>query len=183
MQFKKGDRVEWDWQDNQTHYGTIQRKAGDMYKVVEDGHPEELWTIHNARLRSTNRPLPKDTIKTPADIYEVRMFKNVGTGTDGFIYTGKIFKDGKHVLDIVDDGGGGPMLFHRVKKGDTTSLEEFFKAIGEWWTALGGTTTSEPEALWVDWQVNEKPYGITGETYVRRFEEHMASLMTRKNTK
>ena len=85
MQFKKGDRVEWDWQDNQTHYGTIQRKAGDMYKVVEDGHPEELWTIHNARLRSTNRPLPQDTIKTPADIYEVRMFKNVGTGTAKYL--------------------------------------------------------------------------------------------------
>lgn len=179
MMFKKGDRVKWEW-EGQIHYGTVLRKTRDQAKVVEDGCVDEQWHLNMSRIQHSDRPLPTDTIKTSMDAYSIRTFHKVGVGSDGFMYTGKIFKDNKHVLDIVDDGGGGPLLFHRVKKDDDKSLDEFFAAIKEWWHAMGGDVeTSEPEGLWVDWQVNERQYGVTGKDYVTRHLQRMEELMAR----
>lgn len=180
MTFKKGDRVEWNFKSDETHYGTVIGKVKDGFKVIEDGHPDEVWSLLEFRLRPTEHPIPKDSIKTRMDAYEVRKFKKVGTGMDGYIYTGKIFKDGRPILDIVDDGSGGPMLFHRIRRDDDNSLSEFMSALHEWWENLGGKPTSEPENLWIDWQVNERMYGVTGEMYVRKFEEHMAKLLKKE---
>jgi hypothetical protein len=163
---KKGDRVEWRDKKGALCFGTVKsvNKVAQRLTVVHDGG--EYRTVAGAHVFNlTQKEAPKDE-PSLMDAYEVRKFKEFKHGHgDSRTFFCEVWKDGRPVLTVENDGWGGSNLVNVHRKCDDKGAREAFLAAARDWVKkagkVAGPDASEAEDLWVEWYQFERPYAVT----------------------
>ena len=177
---KKGDRVEW-MDKGKMAFGVV-RKGGKNIHVFKDGG-ELSVSGHSSLFTPSNEPLPNAGEANPMSAYTVKGFKEIRGHGDSRTFFAKIYKDGKAILSVENDGWGGNNLYHNLKKGEhhfkSKEMDEFLAATKEWAKAATGIEHgeySETEDLWLEWEVFERPYGQTAASSLEWLKEMLPAM-------
>jgi len=163
---KKGDRVEWRDKKGALCFGTVKsvNKVSQRVTVIHDGG--EYRTVAGAHVFNlTQKEAPKDE-PSLMDAYEVRKFKEFKHGHgDSRTFFCEVWKDGKPVLTVENDGWGGSNLVNVHRKcDDKNAVDEFHAAARDWVkkaVKVAGPNTHGADESWVEWYQFDRPYAVT----------------------
>lgn len=168
MRLTKGDRVTW-IRGGQRKFGVVQQGGTKKASVIEDGG-ELLIKGPITAFEKTDHPLPNAGEVNPMEEYSIKAYKEIQGHGDSRTFEAKIYKNGKAVLHVSNNGWGGPNNYHPV--GKSAELKEFYKKAKEWaFKATGRPDLGEPEDMWVEWEFHWRPYGESAQHYLRDFAE------------
>jgi len=172
---KKGDRVTFiDPQTKAPEYGVVIKGGSKNIRVIKDGGKIELSGNIRAFAR-TNKPLPKDKPNS-MDKWSVSGYKSFEEMSDETTCFHAVIRlNGVAVLTAENRGEGGCNFYH----GKREYQEQFVKDAKEWVKKFGYPDMIEPEDTWIEWYVNYRPYGVTGEQHIKEYKKEMDELCSR----
>lgn len=182
--WKKGDRVMFKSGDSGTIHGTVEKGGSARIHVVEDGG-EYAWTVHARALKVSDKELPKDDFESPMKDYEVKGYRVSKIATyDGYPWEAKIYKNGKHVIDVNDPATGGPVNFWPKSSQKSDVVKEAQDKAKQWFMLCGCPEEGLPPCdgllgMWVTWYAEHRPRGVTGKQYYKREWEDFAEQIVR----
>ena len=159
---KKGDRVEF-MLKNKKAYGVVEKGGAKNLTVILDGAEEKI-TGHVSFFTLSDHPIPKDE-PNMMDKYSIKGFKNGGINTDGHMFSCTILEDGVPIAYVSQGGEGGPNNYTPKKPFTWDEIKTFMAEAKAWCELFGYKDPIEPEDSWVDWWLNDRPYGKLGEKY------------------
>jgi len=157
---KKGERVEFMQVTKETAYGVVQKGGAKNITVILDGAEKQI-TGHVSFFKLSDHPIPKDK-PNMMDKYSIKGFKNGGLNTDGYMFSCTLLKEGIPIAHISQGGRGGPNNYSPMKHDD---IKTFMAEAKAWCELFGYKDPIEPEDSWVDWWLNDRPYGKLGDKY------------------
>lgn len=173
--FHRNDRVEYDSKkEDKTIYGVVAKGGNTDIVIILDGGKYEV-KVHAAIVHNSNKPLPKD-VPNPMDNYEVKGYKVIHGHDDSEPFRATIYKDGKAILSASNDGWGGGNQYHVLKDTDKEATTKFYADCKAWAVQFGDKKPFEPADTWVTWYQYQRPYGITGEAYVKEYVKELAAI-------
>lgn len=176
--FKKGDRVEFP-HENQTIYGVISR-GGTKPKIIEDGGMVEYGVpLHLIKL--SDKPLRKGP-EHPMDKWKITKYKeNPSFSEETICFKAEITKNGKRVIAAENNGTGGCNSYYPLT-GGYEIVREFEEASKQWLLDHGKPEERcfEPSDDWINWKVNQEPYGVTANDYVEKSIERWNEFSSMK---
>lgn len=158
-----GDRVET-VHDKKTVYGVVRAVRGNTATMVADGGQTELKGPVGI-FKPSSHPLAKDKPNL-MDKYGVVKYKALKVVDEPGGYNAEITLDGKKVLQAFNQGTGGPDNFITFTGVERKVIDQFYKDAEAWCQLFGYKEPGEAAGLWVEWYVNYRPYGVTGEAYI-----------------
>jgi len=162
LKLKKGDRVEF-ISGRGLKYGVVFKGGAKNIKVILDGGRVQVRGDVSAFDKS-DHPLPKDSDNV-MDRWAVVGYKELADPWgDGPAFSAAITLNGKKVIVVNNNGTGGPNMYHAKSK----HLVDMLKKDAEKWHKLFSKHEAvEPEDLWVEWFVLNRPYGVLAKEYLK----------------
>ena len=175
MKIGKGDRVEVTAKNGEVLTGTVIR-GGRSVTAVVDGSETQV-KAPAACFRRSDQPLP---VSPPSvmDKWGVEGYRRIPGHGDTPTFHAKITLYGNVVGEAMNDGHGGPNDYHFA---DGTLRARFLADCHIWAGRFSpdGADTPEPDGLWLDWHVHDRPFGRTAEAYLAAFQREMNELTSR----
>jgi hypothetical protein len=177
MKFKKGNRVEYT-EKGETKYGVVSRGGSGTITVILDGGEYQVKG-HASLFQLSSHPLATDTEASPMDQYAVTGYREFRS-FDGGGFNAFITKNKKKILEAYDAGEGGETQFMAIQKGshvwESPESKQFHEDAKAWAIQFGDRTGTEAAAMWIEWHVHKRPYGVTAKMYWEAFNERISSF-------
>lgn len=158
---KKGDVVSYTY-NGATRTGRVLK--GGKRPLVSLSSNENL-EVSASQLAPATLPYPDPELKE----WAVSSWKSHGPRTDGEAMTATVTRNGNPVIEIIDQGDGGPCTAYPTGTGtqrDIASLEADLNAYLE----ANDISVHEPVDLWVDYAWALQPTGLTFADYTADFK-------------
>ncbi len=172
MKIRKGDRVETTAGNGKILYGTVTR-GGKIVTAVLDGGREQVKGPASA-FRPTDKPLP---VSPPSvmDKWGGKSCREISGHGDTPTFSAEITLNGKVVGKAMNGGYGGPDDYHFR---DRALRECFLSDCGQWAEQFspGSRKIIEPDSVWLDWYVFDRPFGRTAEACLADLAEELDRL-------
>jgi len=167
---RKGQQVTFK-QGGETKKGVVERGGKTKATVVLFGNPEKAVRGSIFCFTPTEFDLVEDPSPDPMAGYEIRNHRIVPKMCDDTIaYHAEVWKDGEKIIEASNNGGGGPDNFWPCQKGSTFAVVKAFQDDADAWAReCGRNKPFESGGMWVEWYVNQRPYGVTARAYMQEF--------------
>lgn len=174
MKFRKGDRVEITAKNGEILHGTVIR-GGKTVTAVIDGRATRVKGPASA-FRTSDRPVPAPP-PSAMDKWAVKSYREIPGHGDTPTFHARITLEGEAVAEAMNDGHGGANDYHFR---DNELRRRFLDDCREWAEKFApeGMNLNEPDSMWLDWYVFERPYGKSPEAFLREFKEQMDELLS-----
>jgi hypothetical protein len=170
--FRKGTRVKWVAEDNREHHGTVIKGGSKVVVAVEDGGRRQATGPADIFYPSVKR-LPEHPAST-MDRYTVKNFRVIPGGQETRRIEGTILEDGTPIASFDNAGRGGANLYQPLVDRQALDTLELFARD---WCALNGLETPiDPIDLWLDWEVDGKPYGELALDYCKAINDSLKGV-------
>ena len=133
-------------------------KKGTARVVTAPAHMFKLIPTHNMDVSGI------------MDGYELKAYKEAG-GEETIRFEAKLYKDGKHIAVVSNNGIGGCDDYYPTAKGTREDIKEFYARVRAWATYYGEVEPFEPETNWIDWINTAQPLGFNSKQYWEQTRE------------
>lgn len=175
---KKGTHVQYRDQDG-LHQGIVVKgttKPNGRVTVILIGGKMKAAGPASA-FKPCTIDIPKDE-PSPMDDYLVTGYKEFPQMSQETIaFVARVKYKGKVILEARNDGCGGCTYFY----GNGGAEEQFQEDIRQWARQFGGEDMTEKDDFWLQWWVNERPYGVTAKAAIQHYNDEWQKFITRRN--
>jgi len=171
--FKIGDTVECTM-DNKKVTGIVAKINGDKIKAVVDSGQYE-FSIEFFFFKKIKIIMEKD-IPTVMDKWGVVGYKK-GRGQETIRFQAYVTLNGKKVIDASNDGCGGCNRYHATGEDNFKAVAQFEKDAVEWAKKMGDKKPMEPDGTFIEWYVNDKPFGVTAKQRFLKDKKIMEKML------
>lgn len=168
---KKNDRVEWVNQKGEKGYGVVTKGGKNRITVRKDGGQYEVkGPAHVFHLSA--HPLPNANEVNIMKDYTVTGYKETYGHDDSQPFMAMVRYKGKAILEASNDGWGGPNNYYPHNLKDNKAGEVFAQKAKEWFLSItGADRVIEAEDMWLEWEVQQRPFGVSAREYLSDFIE------------
>lgn len=160
--FRKGSRVKFKMEGEIKH-GTVQKCSRDKLEVSIDGEYDGVVRALAKAFAPSDKPAHKDP-PTVMDRYEIKAWEEIDGHGDSRTFDAKIYKSGKPILRVSNNGWGGEDCYTPMKRKPGRGckvLEQYDKDLLEWAKTFGYEIPKEDlwflRSVWVEWKHFSQP--------------------------
>lgn len=154
-------------------FGVIKSIKSDKYHITKWEEPSKGWKVPVA-LPIELCDMPDVEVPEVVRGYEVRRYQEYPRMSEETIaFNADIYFQGKKFAEAENSGHGGQTNVY----GNNEMVEAFQKATDDWERECGVKKPFESYNTFIEWYVNERPYGVTSAMYFKRIESLMQSFV------
>lgn len=168
---RKGDKVMFTY-DGKEQKGIVTKGGQRKIEVRIVGTNTIIGGII-AAFREADFELPKDP-PSVMDKWSVINYEEFDLAADGLVYRAKIALNGKKVIIVYNAGQGGETTVNPIYGvGTNKVVQQLHDDTKMWVKQFGWEEYTDPWCLglWFDWCLDDKPYGVLAEDYLKKQKE------------
>lgn len=173
MKIRKGDRVEITAKNGEILHGTVIRGGKTVTAVIDGGETQVKGPA--TAFRPSDKPVPAPP-ESVMDKWAIQSYREIKGHGDTPTFHAEITLNGEVVGQAMNGGHGGPNDYHFR---DRALRSRFLNDCRQWAEQFtpGSRNIIEPDSVWLDWYVSDRPFGKTAEACLADLTEELDRLL------